>query len=329
MLPVDPIIDPKHLPKDLWDPTYRESGKVELGLLRLPKMLGVAYANVIDTLNLRGLSEHRDAANPPVGGISQVEADKHFAQAFDGSSARAQLALLDPLGKATKSSNNLIETLAGNRVTIADAPCGAGAATFSFLCNIAHLRRCNVLPREPLDVHLIGGEISPPARRYAKQLATELLTCLEEQAITLTVEFQSWDVTDKLSNTDLIRKISEVSSNGSKRLVIIANFNGFLVKERKQSEATAQLEELFRYCSGPNSYALWIEPDMNRATSEGGVFSWLSKLSRAWEKFIAIVKTNKESSPVSIYASRFELPLNPPKTARVGLSFMSFNLNRQ
>jgi len=70
-----------------------------------------------------------------------------------------------------------IRSLAGNRVTLIDAPCGARAAALSFLANIAALRERDVLPREPLDIRVLG--ISETARNYANELYCEMRPSLK------------------------------------------------------------------------------------------------------------------------------------------------------
>jgi hypothetical protein len=91
-----------------------------------------------------------------------------------GSVARAQLALLDPKGDAPEASNTYIRSLAGDRLSLTDAPCGAGAAAFAFLANIAELRTHDVLPRQPLDIFVIGAEPSSWARAYAEEVLAEI-----------------------------------------------------------------------------------------------------------------------------------------------------------
>jgi len=134
------LLNPQHLPASLWD------GPSET--LRLPPPLARAYETVIDRHGLRTLANSRDFDNPPVGGVTQTLTNQHFAQAFDGSVARAQLALVDPLSDAAEASNAYVSSLAGNRLSLIDAPCGAGAAALAFLASIAELLACNVLPRE-------------------------------------------------------------------------------------------------------------------------------------------------------------------------------------
>ena len=109
-------------------------------------------------------------------------------------------------------------------------------------------------------------------------------------------------------------------------MLIVANFNGFLEKERKRKDAEPQFNELFRHASGKDSVALWIEPDMNRATANGGTFDWLRKITNACWKFIQEISDSKEPVPTS--SAEFQLPLTPEKTANVRLAVMPLKLER-
>ena len=317
------LLDPELIPSTLW--------KAESKTVLLPPELSLAYQALIKRRGLAELAESRDPKNPPIGGLDQKRTDEHFARAFDGSVARTQLALLDPNREVHGTSNAFITCLAGNNVSLTDAPCGAGAAAFAFLASVAELRAQSVLPREPLDVVLIGGELSQPARAYAEEMLAEIRSSLEAQAIFVEAEFLSWDVTCSGSNTDLVRRVTLASAGTPKRLLVVANFNGFLEKEKKRKEAQPQIEELFRHASGDNSVAIWIEPDMNRATADGGLFSWLRSLLKGPLRLFAKENHDEDDlAPKPIYTSsaQFRLPLNPSETARVRLAVMSINLVR-
>lgn len=315
MIEEERLLKPSHLPSSLWDSAAET--------LIIPASLAEAYCRLIDRHNLRGLSGARNNDDPPVGGITQERTDQHFAQAFDGSVARAQLSLLDPKAQLVNTSNTCLASIAGNRVSVTDAPCGAGAAALAYLANVAHLRSCGVLPRLPLDVYLIGGELSEPARTYAAELLEEIKPFLEEQAISVTAEFNSWDVTDDMSNTNLIRRMTFASGTHPNRLLVVANFNAFLEIAGKRREAGPRLTELFRHASGPQSVAIWIEPDMNRATQ--GLFPWIrGMLNTVWRVFAR--ERTAAGSPICTSAARFRLPLNPDLTARVGLAVIPIEL---
>lgn len=314
------LLKPSTLPASLWDSASRA--------LILPHSLADAYMAVVDRHGLRELATTRDMDDPPVGGLDQERTNKHLAQAFDGSCARAELAVLDPKNEVPRSSNAFVSCLAGNSTSITDAPCGAGAAAFSFLTTIAELRAQKILPRESLHVHLIGAELSAPALVYAQEMLTELTPSLEAQAIFVEVEWLGWDVTSELSNTDLIRKMTLAAVGKAARLVVVANFNAFLEKGRKKREAEPQLRELFRHASGEDSMVIWIEPAMNRATE--GLFPWLREMLKgAWKLFARESSSGGENDPVAVSSARFRLPLTPEKTARVGLAVMAIELRRE
>ncbi len=315
------LLDPRAIPETLW----LQASEV----LFIPPSLATAYETLIDRHSLWELSNSRDSENPPVGGLTEELTNQHFAQAFDGSVARTELALLDPKHVATPACNALITSLAGISVCLTDAPCGAGAAAFALLSTIAELRAREVLPRLPLDVCLIGAEISEPARKYAASMLNELRASLEEQAIFVSEQFLSWDVTDPLSNTDLIRCTTIKSTCASHRLLVVANFNAFLERHGKRKAAQPQIEELFRHASGPHSVAIWIEPNMNRATAQGGLFQWLKDLVRTrWKRFANQDNDPGAGDPMSSCSALFTLPLQPTQTAVVRLAVMRIDLFR-
>lgn len=311
------LLKPPELPSNLWDS--------ENGVLILPQSLAEGYASIIDRRNLRELASSRDRNAPPVGGLTQVLTDQHFAQAFDGSAARAMLAFLDPHYHLADVSNTLIEALAGNALCIVDAPCGAGATTYSFLTALADLREKGALPRMPLDVRLIGADLSDPARSYATELLPLLKDRLEKQAIFVSEEFRSWDATNKMSTTELNRRIIEIAPEGTRRLMLVSNFSGFLERAGKRKDAEPQLEEMFRYTSGTGSAALWIEPHTNQATANGGVFSWLvENVKSKWHRFMTVVGLSDR--PYFVSSARFREPLDISQTPNVRLAVVPIRL---
>ncbi len=317
LLPLDQI------PALLWD--------AEHGIIILPQVLASAYAIIITERALGKLAMSRDRDNPPVGGLTPELADKHFAQAFDGSAARAQLAFLDPHDQLPNVSDTFVRALAGDRLCLIDVPCGAGATAYAFLTAVADLRLAGILPRVPLEVDLVAADLSVPARQYAIDIHARIAPYLEEQAVFLKPEFSSWDATDKLSNTDLINSFRTKSPNDSKRLLIVSNFNAFLEKGGKRKEADPQLAELFRHASGPNCRALWIEPNMNVVTDSSGLFAYLvGKTERAWRGFMAILgRTDDEHAPHCISAARFREPLAPEVTPSVRVAVLPMSLERR
>lgn len=293
------------------------------GSMKLPPVLVEAY---LDTIAKNGLTDLASQPRPniaPVGGPSQTATDEHFAHAYDGSVARTQLAYLDVKGELPTTSHLLQRFMTGGELCIADVPCGAAAASLALLCTVAELRNENLLPRVPLNVHVIGGEISDPARSYAEYLIDSVKPQLAAQAIFITREIIHWDVMDQLSNTNIIEKI--VLSNNSKGqlLVLVTNFNGFLTRSGKKDQALPQIKELFRYCSGPTNAGVWIEPDMNKAKLD--LFPWLKKVINSLAKFAQLIDPNSTDETSS---ALFEIPFSPPNTANVRIRVVPMDLIR-
>jgi len=180
-----------------------------------------------------------------------------------------------------------------------------------------------------LDVKFVGGELSPHAIAHAEQLFHDLRADLEAQAIFVDLQFHSWNVMDRVSTADLVKASAVHGARCTSKLLVIANFNGFLIKEGKQKDASPQLDELLRYASGRESFAVWIEPEMNRTTANGGLFSWLLSLVQGpWKHFAKADPTATKERPNFSTVARFGLPLQPGKTSRVTLAVMPIDLTR-
>lgn len=310
------------LPHTLWD----KKGKY----LLLPTELANAYERLIDRYELRALAESRKVEDSPTGGVAKEETEQHFAQQFDNSAARAQFALCNVTGDINSVSNALVRVLSGNTICITDAPCGAGAATYAFLCAIAELRAKSILPRMPLEVSLVGAEISEHARSIASAMMEELRPYLESQAIFVEAEFHSWDVTSDLSTADLMNATARANRLGNKRLVIVANFSGFLSLPGKLKESKPQLEELFRYSSGPEHVAIWLEPQMRFAVSEGGVLQSIGRLVKEkWHRFAQVVGIEGQELSYIKSEANFKSTLTPERLRPIRLAVMRLDLERK
>jgi hypothetical protein len=307
------LLDPSSIPETLWSSSRQ--------VLAVPGALAQAYARHIDRLGLRSLSAERNSDDPPVGGGTVDATKKHYSQAFDGSAARVQLAILDPFSQLADASNIIIRRMAGDRFSLVDAPCGVGAAGLSILTTIAELRKLGLFPRAPLDVHLIGAEISDTAREYAEELTALVEGDLADQAIFIHREFLPWDVLCNISNTDLIQRIVRVNTDDRPTCLIIANFSAFLEKEKKRREASPQLEELIRHTSRNEGYALWLEPCTNTATSAGGLLPWVASMfSNKW-KSLFLPKPNSDDALVHLTShARYVRVLNPLEMPRVNVA---------
>lgn len=230
------VVDVSMIPSSLWDRETRT--------LRLPPALSQLYVSV---LHRRSLLESAASGERPsvVGGPEREQAEQHFAQAFDGSAARAELAVLDPTEEIRIASDAFVTWLAGTSLVMVDAPCGAGATSLSVLATIAELRAKSVLPREPLEVMLIGADISEVALGYANEMFEGLKPALEEQGIFVKPSWIEWDVTDPLSHTELVHRMMMAAQEKDGLLITIANFSAALEREGKRKEAKTNSRSCF------------------------------------------------------------------------------------
>lgn len=309
------------LPTDIFDARTQT--------IRLPLPLSDAYERLLDRHDLREIALSRTQHDSPAGGIDKPATDRYFAQQFDNSAARSQLAITNATRDIGRVSNALIKLLSGTNVCITDVPFGSGAATFAILSAVAQLRAESILPRLPLEVDLIGGEISEHARTYAAQLLDELRPFLESQSIFVREQFVAWDVTDNLSNTDLIQRMVRASGDGFKRLVIVANFSSFLKQSGKRKQAEPQLGELFRHASTTDCLAIWMEPQMSAAVNDNGLFATVAQwVTSRWHAFMRINSHDGSSTPFATCELQFQSQLTPGRLRPVRLAVMHLDLVR-
>lgn len=243
--------------------------------LRLPEKLISSWVTLLDKNGVRSKAVSEQPKSV-AGGLTKEATDEHLAWRFTGSAARVELAMLSPNKHESKISDAFAKIFSGGKVLLADVPCGSGAATLSVLTTIAELRAQNVLPRLPLEVVLVGGEIEVHARNNFLIAVKEVEKYLERQSITISVTVLTWDVCNQLSNTDLIKQLTLLGKECSTKMLLLANFSEFLQGDGKWKVAQPQFDELFRHFRGEKSSAIWIEPQTNKALPFlNRVISWL------------------------------------------------------
>ncbi len=307
------VLPPELLPDSLW--ISKED------LLHISPEINKAYCAMIVDFGLSDIALARGKGDGPIGGITKEETELHFAQAVDGSIARVQLAVLDPKNEISDVSNAFISQLSGGELLITDAPCGCGAGTYSFLSTVIELRKLGIVPRLPLDITIIGAEISEPARDMAVEMLRRLKPSLNEQGITVNADFYHWDIKDDHSNVQLIKKINIAFTKKKRRLLIVANFSGFLKNNHKA--VSNQINELLKHYSDDNSMGVWIEPQWNPAIANGGWFPELTKVINKLTQFIKSKIINADGSSHEITSAKFVKPFDTPKQARVQLAVVT------
>lgn len=253
------LLAPTSIPAVLWDGAT--------SILSAPPALSSAYLKVIGQLGLHALAVAADPDSHPAGGPTPEATHLHFAQRFEASCGRTALVALDPMGMFADASDRLIAALAGGRVAILDIPCGAGAAILSLLTTIAALRRHGALPRLPLTLDVLGGDVSATAFDIAGQQLELVRLELEEQGIVVNAVWQRWDVRDAESTHSLMARWADVSRDARSCIVLATNFSAFLGRPENFKKAQAQLEQVLFWVKTRRATVVWIEPQTKPATT--------------------------------------------------------------
>ena len=312
------LIPVKMIPSSLWSKD----------ILRLPPQLVSCWEMLLDKYQLRAKAMTKAPKGDVEGGITEEETNNHLAWRFTGSSARVMLTMLDPRQELPLISDAFARTFSGNKVFLADLPCGSGAASISILSVLCELRKQGKIPRMPLHIIIVGGEISPYAQNHAKEALGLITNELESQAITVEFDIIDWDVCEESSNADLIRQLTLKSHKCLAKLLIVSNFSGFLQRQGKWDEAKKQFDQIFQYTQGDNSIAIWIEPKKNNVIKEGQFFSHLIKW---FIKLVSkIIGKDEEIEQISYACSSVEVefPLceGKHKPFRTNLAVIRFDL---
>ena len=315
------LIPPAELPESLW--------RKETKCLLLPPSLVSAWQQLLEAEGLLELALQPTPENL-IGGGSKEVTDDHLTWRFTGSSARVQMAMLDPLDKLDRVADVFAKTFSGGRVFLADLPCGSGAAVLTILCAIAELRRSRRIPRSPLYLTVLGGELSEFARAYAQKAINGLIESLRAEGIFVDADFLHWNACDKFSNADLIKELTLRSAGCAARMLVLANFSGFLQSSGKWDAAKAQFDALFLHSRDENSCAIWIEPLTNNVIKTGGGFfdrlvNWFKKQFGELPQTVSL--EGEGNQPIyGASEAHAQHPLRPGHLFRSNLAVVRFDL---
>jgi len=218
------------------------------------------------------------------GGMSKSDTDKHLAWRYTGSCGRVVMTAIDPKGHLNEVSDAYAKTFSGNRVLLADLPCGSGAGSISIITTLIELRKYGVLPRIPLSIKVVAADISQYALDYCSRQLDSIKSLATEQAIDIEYETFRWDVLDKVSTSDLIGRLTILNQYCDHRLLLLTNFTDFLEKNNKWKEAEPQFEQIFISSRGESSTAIWIEPGHNIT------INFFNRLVTFFNKFLNTLK---------------------------------------
>lgn len=307
------LIEQKNIPSSLWNPNDEK--------LYLPNNL---IHNWKENLEQRGLLKQavEEIRKGEIGGISKQATHDHYSFRYNGSCARFQLTFLDPKDDLREVSNAFVKSLAGYDVFIADIPSGTGAASLTLLSNIAQLREEKIIPSLPLTVKILAGEISPTAIEIFEESFNNMKSLFEANNITIEFKIQKWDINDSDSTSQLIKEITLFSNDSSDKIMLLANFTGFLEGEKKWDGVKSQFEEIFRHFSGKSTVVIWLEPKMNKV-----ILNFWPRTKKwfiqTFKKFIG----SNEELPIETSEAKYNHGLKDT-TERTGVAVVKFNTER-
>lgn len=201
-----------------------------------------------------------------------------------------------------------------------DIPCGAGATSINLLAITAALREASSIPRQPLEVYLVAGDISESARIYAQEMINRTKEDFTRQGIFVREKIVEWNVLDDQSTTALLHSWIDWARDCREYIAVLANFSGFLQTSGKFKQAQPQLHEVFRWTAQRRSTIIWIEPQSNTATC--GLFPRI----KAWlhTKLPSVFKKHwNEAESLMNSVCRYVHPIKPNcKSPRVQLSLL-------
>jgi hypothetical protein len=229
-----------------------------------------------------------------------------------------ELAVLDPKDELDDASDHFFRAFSGGRVGLLDVPCGSGAASASLLTTVAELRRQNVIPREPLEVFLVGGDISDSALDNAHLIHAEFRQELEKQAIFVNLSLGHVNILDANSTTQLLSQWIDATHGCNQFLVLIANCSGFLGSEGNFKKAEERLGEIFRWAATRKSTVIWVEPQTNLAMNQ----MWPKFFNRVFTRIASWLRGPDEPNRPLRSEARFIHPLHNDSHPAVRLSLV-------
>lgn len=242
----------------------------------MPSCLSSEYCSRIDTLGLRALAADRPTSKRAIGGATEEESNQHFALMFPTSSGRIIHVFLDPLDRFGGIASFLQTTFADGHISLLDIPCGAGATGATLISLLVELRECGALPRLPLTVTILAGDISTHALKLYEKMISGLAPRARAQAVEVQYSTQTWDATRADSTARLVDRWFNLSSGCEDYVVIVANFSGEAHRQDFFMKIAPNLEQVVGRLYDKNSTFLWVEPRTNQATGYlGKVASWL------------------------------------------------------
>jgi hypothetical protein len=257
-----------NLPETLW----RESQ-----IVMAPGLSNALRDELID----RGLFQEACGPNPKenelVGGEGADDATKHFTHRFKTSSARVQYLVLSPCGTFDPVASDMMSFILDGKVSVLDIPCGSGGGLLGYLCTIAELRQRGLVPRTPVEITVLAGDISSEARLIHEAMLDRLASSFSDAGIRLSWHHSNWDVTDVFSTSRLVDQWFTQCPSDEEYMIFVSAFSGFADTNR-EIVLNAFHSIVGRFHNKP-CLMVWVEPAMKLSTR---VLKWIVECFNRW-----------------------------------------------
>jgi hypothetical protein len=236
---------------------------------------------------VRALDRVGDARSKPpkgiIGGTHARDAEDHFVYRFPNSGGRACFAFLDPRGELTEASLPLQAAMIDGRIVLVDIPAGAGAFSLGIVSTLVHLRESGVLPRLPLHVAVVAGDISERALELAARGAAAICQRASQVGITLDFRVSRWDAANPEDWARLIDNAFAFADADSCVLSVL-DFAGALRDTSFRDAFCQALKSMLgRFYGGQSqAFLVWLEPTTSESSRLSSVLNAAVARVRSW-----------------------------------------------
>jgi hypothetical protein len=151
------------------------------------------------------------------------------------------------------------------------------------LATLAELRSQGNLPRLPLEVSILAGDVSAGARAIHESMLGRLRPSFEAEGVRMRWQHMAWDVTDPFSTTALMDEWFKFSPAAEEYLVFVSAFSGFAAKNADQ--VLQAVRDIAVRLHDRTFLIAWIEPMNNQSRKllpqlwaiVAGLFRWSAK----------------------------------------------------
>lgn len=228
--------------------------------LTLPAAAIRCYKGELSALGLLNAAQVGTDKKAIHGGPTHQQTIEHFTYRFVVSAGRPEFVAISPYSELEAISDALIGSFSDDHIALLDIPCGSGALTVALLTTIAALRAARSIPRLPLTVTVLGGDISQHALDLFSSLLDGLRSPLKRQGILINYETAVWDASRGDSTAHLLDHWFQLGADAKEHVVCISNFSGVLTESASFEAFSPNLEQILGRLHDKRSTLLWIEP---------------------------------------------------------------------